>query len=68
MVQNTAKARRNVVDFGAYRRSPPLARAAIAATPPPRLCRHCGAWLADDESEDDCSSVFRAFETTGARL
>jgi len=33
-----------------------------------RACRHCGALLADDESDDDCSSVFRALESRGTRL
>lgn len=66
MVQNTAKTRQNVIDLRSYRRqSPRIRRAAAAALP--RVCRHCGAWIADDESEDDCSSVFRAFETSGTR-
>jgi len=66
MVQKTAETRRNVVDLRSYRRKPLRARHA-ATTAVPRTCRHCGAWLADDESEDDCSSVFRAYETSGTR-
>ncbi|MGB3273140.1 MAG: hypothetical protein WBA66_09605 [Xanthobacteraceae bacterium] len=66
MVQKTAETRRNVVDLRFYRRNSPRDRRAAAAALP-RLCRHCGAWLADDESEDDCSSVFRAYETSGTR-
>jgi hypothetical protein len=66
MVQTPAKTRRNIVDLRSYRRDPPLDRRAAAAALP-RRCRHCGAWIADDESEDDCSSVFRAYETSGTR-
>ncbi len=66
MVQKTAETRRNVVDLRSYRREPLRTRHAATAALP-RTCRHCGAWLADDESEDDCSSVFRAYETSGTR-
>lgn len=67
MVQKTAETRRNVVDFRSYRRKSQRALRSAAAAPP-RMCRHCGAWLADDESEDDCSSVFRAFETASTHV
>ncbi len=65
MAQKTT-ASRNIIDLTSYRRR--TLSAADQAPAPRRTCRHCGAWLADDESDDDCSSVFRAFETTGTRL
>lgn len=72
MVQKSAVTSRNVVDLKSYRQSQPaLATTALAASAPSisaRACRHCGALMADDESDDDCSSVFRALESRGTRL
>jgi hypothetical protein len=45
--------RRNVVDFATYRRPSQAIKISAAG----RRCRHCGAALLDDESEDDCSSA-----------
>lgn len=63
MVEKIVTRRSNVIDLWAYRQL-----AAVAAQPTAiglRRCSHCGAGLADDESEDECSSldaapVFRA--------
>ncbi|WP_022723817.1 hypothetical protein [Rhodopseudomonas sp. B29] len=50
----------NVVDFAAYQRgSRPRGPLSIEA----RVCRHCGAALLDDESEDDCSSAGLALQS-----
>jgi hypothetical protein len=49
---------RNVVDFARYQQG----RNAIARAPAmsPRICRHCGAALAEGEIEDECSSALDA--------
>ena len=56
MVEKIVMRGRNVVDFSAYRQ-----RAHSATAQPlvarPNHCSHCGAWLADGESEDECSSL-----------
>lgn len=46
--------RRNVVDFANYQRA---SRVSTVSSDGSRWCRHCGASLLDDESEDDCSSA-----------
>ncbi|HWW47973.1 MAG TPA: hypothetical protein VNZ94_09070 [Xanthobacteraceae bacterium] len=68
MTKTTAKTTPNVVDLGSYRRRQSAAAKPAVTEQTRRACRHCGAWLADDESDDDCSSVFRAFETAGPRV
>jgi hypothetical protein len=45
----------NVVDFASYQQSRNIVSKAPALSA--RTCRHCGAGLAEDESEDECSSV-----------
>ena len=55
MVEKFITSPRNVIDFASYQQGRIVGRAqAIAA----RLCRHCGAALADGENEDECSSAF----------
>jgi hypothetical protein len=56
MVEKVITSSRNVVDFARYQQG----RSAIARAPSmsPRLCRHCGAALAEGEIEDECSSAF----------
>jgi hypothetical protein len=44
---------RNVIDLARYQQD---RGAALAFST--RLCRHCGAALADGENEDECSSTF----------
>ena len=66
-MQKTTVSSRNVVDLTAYLRQRNSGTAQTMKLTP-RACRHCGALLADDESDDDCSSVFRSFETTGTRF
>ncbi|NEW86696.1 hypothetical protein DU475_05385 [Rhodopseudomonas sp. WA056] len=51
---------RNVVDLASYRAEPIGPRAAAGEG---RRCRHCGAALLDDESEDDCSSAGIALQS-----
>jgi hypothetical protein len=53
MVEKVITSPKNVVDFARYRSAAGRA-AAISA----RLCRHCGAALAEGEREDECSSAF----------
>ena len=55
MVEKVITASPNVVDFARYQQG----RDAIARAPAmsPRICRHCGAALAEGEIEDECSSA-----------
>jgi hypothetical protein len=75
MADKRTSSRRNVVDFLGYqqlRRGSAETRIgqalvekaqAIAA----RSCRHCGAALAEGESEDECSSAFNEAQRPPAR-
>jgi hypothetical protein len=51
----------NVIDFASYQQG----RNAVVRAPAmsARTCRHCGAMLADDEREDECSSIANAEES-----
>jgi hypothetical protein len=64
MVDKTVTLSPNVVDLSRY-----LARARPARAPAlsPRLCRHCGAALMDDEREDECSAIM-GIDIAGMRL
>ena len=54
MVEKLIMSPRNVIDLALYQgRSGGMAQAFST-----RLCRHCGAVLADGENEDECSSTF----------
>ena len=71
MVEKRLTTARNVVDFTRYRTE----RTCEAFTLSRRYCRHCGAALADGESEEECSSAFNIDEARlryvangGARL
>jgi hypothetical protein len=46
---------RNVIDLARYQQDRDVGKAQAFST---RLCRHCGAVLADGENEDECSSTF----------
>jgi hypothetical protein len=46
---------RNVIDLARYQQGRGAGKAQAFST---RLCRHCGAALADGENEDECSSAF----------
>jgi hypothetical protein len=46
---------RNVIDLARYQQGRSGGKAQAIST---RLCRHCGALLADGENEDECSSTF----------
>ena len=57
MVEKTITSPRNVIDFARYQQGRAAGKVqAISA----RLCRHCGAALADGENEEECSATFRA--------
>jgi hypothetical protein len=62
MVEKCTTAPDNVVELAAYQRGR-IAVAAFALSP--RSCRFCGAELADDEREEECSS---ALNVDSARL
>ena len=46
---------RNVIDFASYQQGRIVGNLQAFSA---RLCRHCGAALADGENEDECSSTF----------
>jgi hypothetical protein len=46
---------RNVIDFARYQQGRVVGSVHAFSA---RLCRHCGAALADGENEDECSSTF----------
>ena len=52
---------RNVIDFARYQQCRTGGKAQAFST---RLCRHCGAVLADGENEDECSSTFNVAAST----
>jgi hypothetical protein len=54
MVEKLITSQRNVIDFARYQ-GRAVGKAQAIST---RLCRHCGAALADGENEDECSSAF----------
>ena len=55
MVEKLIISPRNVIDLASYQQSRTGGKAQAFST---RLCRHCGAALADGENEDECSSTF----------
>jgi hypothetical protein len=61
MVEKLIKSPRNVIDLAPYQQNRVGGRAQAFST---RLCRHCGAVLADGENEDECSSTFNVAAST----
>ena len=55
MVEKLLISPRNVIDLARYQQGRIGDKAQAFST---RLCRHCGAALADGENEDECSSAF----------
>ena len=55
MVEKLITSPRNVIDLARYQQGRGAGKAQAFST---RLCRHCGAALADGENEDECSSTF----------
>ncbi|WFU15447.1 hypothetical protein [Bradyrhizobium sp. CB3481] len=55
MVEKLIMSPRNVIDLARYQQGRTGDKAQAFST---RLCRHCGAALADGENEDECSSTF----------
>ena len=60
MVEKVIRPMQNVIDFASYQQGRNVAARAEAISA--RLCRHCGAALADGEREDECSSIANAEE------
>jgi hypothetical protein len=61
MVHKLTTPGRNVVDFQSYQRARRISARELVASAlavSRRDCRHCGAALAEGESEDECSSAF----------
>ena len=54
MVEKLIMSPRNVIDLALYQQGRSGGKQAFST----RLCRHCGAVLADGENEDECSSTF----------
>ena len=52
---------RNVIDFASYQQGRIVGNLQAFSV---RLCRHCGAALADGENEDECSSTFNVASST----
>lgn len=63
MVEKLITSPLNVIDFARFQQDRNSAGKAVAISS--RACRHCGAALAEGESEDECSS---AFNTEAPRL
>ena len=61
MVEKLIMSPRNVIDLARYQHARVGSKAQAFST---RLCRHCGAVLADGENEDECSSTFNVAATT----
>jgi len=59
MVEKVIRSMQNVIDFASYQQGRKIVRAEAMSA---RVCRHCGASLADGEREDECSSVANAEE------
>ena len=55
MVEKLIMSPRNVIDLARYQQGRAVGKAQAFST---RLCRHCGAVLADGENEVECSSTF----------
>ena len=57
MVEKLITSPRNVIDFARYQQGRAAGKAQAIST---RLCRHCGAALADGEIEDECSGALNS--------
>jgi hypothetical protein len=55
MVEKVVTSPRNVVDFARYQAGRNTVDKVLAISA--RICRHCGAALAEGEREDECSSA-----------
>ena len=55
MVEKLIMSPRNVIDLARYQQGRVVGNVQAFSA---RLCRHCGAALADGENEDECSSTF----------
>ena len=64
MVEKLIMSSRNVIDLARYQQGSVVGKAQAFST---RLCRHCGAALADGENEDECSSTFNV-EASAPRM
>ena len=61
MVEKLIMSPRNVIDLARYQQGRVVGNVQAFSA---RLCRHCGAALADGENEDECSSTFNVAAST----
>jgi hypothetical protein len=57
MVEKVITSGKNVVDLARYQAGRAAGRMAAMSA---RICRHCGAALAQGEREEECSSAFNS--------
>ena len=57
MVEKRITSPRNVIDFAPYQQGRAFGKVQAFSA---RICRHCGAALADGENEDECSSALNS--------
>jgi hypothetical protein len=67
MVDKFTTSQRDVIDFLSYQQARRVGAASALAISA-RNCRHCGAALADGESEDECSSAFNVAQLKPPRF
>ena len=58
MVEKVIMQAQNVIDFASFQQDRNISGRAQAISV--RMCRHCGAMLADGEQESECSSILNA--------
>jgi hypothetical protein len=69
MVDKLTTSQRNVIDFLSYQQARHVgAIVASALAISARNCGHCGAALAEGESEDDCSSALNVAQLKPPRF
>jgi hypothetical protein len=71
MVDKFTTSQRNVIDFQSYQQARRVGARALVASALAilaRSCRHCGAALAEGESEDECSSAFNVAQLAPPRF
>jgi hypothetical protein len=71
MVDKLTTSQHNVIDFQSYQQARRVGASALVASAlaiSARNCKHCGAALAEGESEDECSSAFNVAQLAPPRF